>query len=526
MKKNFKALSTFVAFSAFFFSTPAQAITPNDPLFSSQWYLQKIQAPAAWDTTTGSSDVIVAVLDTGFDLNHPDLVQNLWTNKNEIAGDSLDNDGNGFVDDVHGYDFVNHDGSPEPDANQAYVEGAVSHGTVIAGIIGAVTNNGMGIAGINWHVRLMDIRILDNTGVGNSETAREGIEYAVKNGAKIINLSFTGFDNDPRLESEIKAANDAGVLVIAAVGNTEGGGINVDDKPIYPACDGHGVATNGIIGVASTDENDSKSIFSNYGATCTDLSAPGQDITSSVYQNNSWAPFSAGFYQEGWSGTSMAAPMVSGAAALIESKHSKLTPEQVKNILRLSVDPVHETGVAQGKMGAGRLNIANALALADQLYPPESSAGSLVKLTCGKNTTTDDPCRAVYFYGLDGMRHAFPNDRVYFSWYHDFSTVKEVSPVFLSSLALGKNVTYHPGTKLVKFQTVPTVFAVEAKGNLRPIMSEEVAAELYGADWNKKVDDVSDVFFSNYTFGTKIQFASDYNVSLAIASVVALSENF
>ncbi len=513
-------------FSSLLFAFPAFDLTPNDSLFPDQWYLQKIHAPSAWDITTGSNTIIVAVLDTGFDLNHPDLIDQLWVNKNEIAGDGIDNDGNGFVDDVNGFDFINKDGSPEPNVNESFDTGAVSHGTVIAGIIGAVSNNAKGIAGINWQVRLMDIRILDNKGVGNSTTAREGIEYAVKNGAKIINLSFTGFDNDPRLESAIKAANDAGVLVIAAVGNTEGVGLNVDEKPIYPACNGHGQATNGIIGVAATDDKDAKASFSNYGATCTDLSAPGVDILSTVYENEAWAPFKKVFYQKGWAGTSMAAPMVSGAAALLASRHPTLKPEQLKNILRLSADPVHESGPAQGKMGSGRLNIANALNIADLLFPPEVHSGSLIKLTCSPNVDVNDPCRAVYFYAGDGKRHAFPNDRVYFSWFKDFSTVKEVSASFMSSLALGKNVTYHPGTKLVKFQTVPTVFAVESKGTLRAIRSEEIAAGLYGADWNKKVDDISDVFFNNYQFGQPIQSVNDFNVIVAIASVNGLGDNF
>lgn len=524
MKKNLIIL-IFSVFSIFI-ASPVFALTPNDKFFSDQWYLKKINVPTAWNATTGSSDVIVAILDTGFDLDHPDLQNQIWINKNEIPMDGIDNDGNGYIDDVNGYDFIDQDATPEPNPNKSYNEAAVSHGTVIAGIIGAETNNEIGIAGINWKVKLMDVRILGNDGSGNSKTARKGIEYAIKNRAKIINLSFTGFDNDPELENAIKAANEVGVLVVAAVGNTEGGGINLDLKPIYPACDGQGNADNGIIGVAATDESDAKATFSNYGSNCTDLSAPGVDILSTVYQNDTWLPFSNGYYQDGWSGTSMAAPIVSGSAALILSLHPTLKPEQVKNILRLSADPVHETGLAQGKMGAGRLNIASALILADQIYPPEAPVGSLIKLSCSQNASVFDPCKAVYFYGQDGKRHAFPNDKVYFSWYKNFSTVKEVSQTFMSSLSLGKNVTYHPGLKLVKFQSVPIVYAVEAKGILRAIATEGVAISLYGTDWNKKVDDISDAFFSNYTFGAKIETAGDYIVSTVTNSVKGLSDNF
>ena len=522
----FKKLFPIFLFASWLIASPAFALTPNDPFFLDQWYLQKIQAPKAWDTTTGSSDVIVAVLDTGFDLNHPDLLNNVWVNQNEIPGDGIDNDGNGYVDDVNGYNFFDKNAHPEPNPLATFDQNAVSHGTVIAGIIGAVSDNAAGIAGINWHVKLMDVRILDNQGVGNSGTAREGIEYAVKNGAKIINLSFTGVDNDPNLEAAIKAANDAGVLVVAAVGNTVNGGINVDDQPIYPACDGHADPTNGIIGVAATDFTDTKSTFSNYGATCTDISAPGENILSTVYQNDAWTPFINGYYQDGWSGTSMAAPMVSGAAALLLSSHPTLTPAQLKNVLRLSADPMHVTGLASGKMGAGRLNVASALTLADQLYPPEARAGSLIKLPCTGTASVADACHAVYVYGADGKRHAFPNQPVFFTWYTNFDKVTTVSAAFMSSLTLGKNVTYHPGTKMVKFQTVPTVYVVGAKGLLRPIANERIAAQLYGDTWNKQIDDISDVFWGNYTFGSMIQTATDFNVPFTIASVSDASMNF
>lgn len=523
-KKNF----IFSCIFFWFISSPvfAASMITDDPLFSGQWYLQNIQAPTAWQTTKGSSALVVAILDAGFDLSHPDLEQNTWVNTKEIAGNGLDDDLNGFVDDVYGWDFVDKDNTPEPTVSTTYDEGAISHGSVIAGIIGATANNHAGIAGINWNVKMMNVRILDNMGSGNSGSAHDGIQYAIKNGAKIINLSFTGFDHDPRLETAIKEANAAGVLVVAAVGNTKTGGINVDETPIYPACDGHGTPDNGMIGVASTDKTDTKSGFSNFGATCTDISAPGENIVSTVYQNSAWVPFDDGFYQDRWSGTSMAAPMVSGAAALLLSTHPKLTPPNIKNILRLSADPVSVTGAASGKMGAGRLNIAKALTLADTLFPPEVSVGSLVKLRCEKNATVDHPCKAVYFYATDGKRHAFPNDKVYFTWFSDFSSVKEVSSEFLASLTLGKNVTYHPGTKLVKFQTFPTVYAVESKGVLRAISSESVAASLYGVNWNKQVDDISDVFLGNYAFGSKIESLQDFNVILASTSLKTLSENF
>lgn len=156
----------------------------------------------------------------------------------------------------------------------------------------------------------------------------------------------------------------------------------------------------------------------------------------------------------------------------------------------------------------------------------EAEPNSLIKVACVGETTTSDPCRSVYFYGTDGKRHAFPNDKVFFTWYTNFDSVKTVSSGFLSQLSLGKNVTYHPGTRMVKFQSVPTVYAVSVGGVLRSIATEEVASQLYGTDWNQKIDDISDAFIGNYSFGDKILNASHYDVTQAKTSVIGLDQNF
>ncbi|MBI2475244.1 hypothetical protein HYV69_02335 [Candidatus Uhrbacteria bacterium] len=156
----------------------------------------------------------------------------------------------------------------------------------------------------------------------------------------------------------------------------------------------------------------------------------------------------------------------------------------------------------------------------------EAVAGNLIKLACQVNAQINDPCKAVYFYASDGKRHAFPNDKVFFTWFDNFDSVKEVSSSFMSSLQLGKNVTYHPGTKMVKFQTVPTVYTVSKKGELRAIASEQIATELYGSTWNKQIDDISDAFVGNYTFGLKINSTSDYDVATEKTSVAGLDANF
>ncbi len=516
-----------------FITQPVFALTPNDPLYSEQWYLEKIGAPVVWEQTTGSSDVIVAVLDTGFDMDHPDLIGNLWTNPGEIEGDGIDNDGNGYIDDFHGYDFVEGDGTPLPDKTKPYDQAAVAHGTVIAGIIGATGSNAEGIAGINWDVHLMNVRILDNQGTGGSGSARDAIKYAVKNGADVINLSFTGDQIDPAFKNALHDAYEAGVTIVAAVGNTKGGGINVDETPIYPACHGENESEDWVIGVAASDATDFKSDFSNYGSLCTDVSAPGESIISTTFQDDNWRPFHEFYYEGGWSGTSLAVPMVVGAAALLKSVYPTIGPGEIETILRLSADPVFAGDEAKGKVGAGRLNIANAFELAPQFTNaltitdiPETGTNTLVKTACVGKVGIDDPCKTVYFYAKDGKRHAFPNEKVFFSWFENFDSVKEISKTSMSDLPLGKNVTYRPGTQLVKFQSVPIVYAVSKKGVLRPVVSEEIAVQLYGIDWNMKVHDIADVFFSNYTFGAKINTAADYNVEAEKASVTGLNDNF
>lgn len=359
------------------FAFPVSALTPNDPHFADQWYLTSLQAEKAWETTTGSQDVVVAVLDTGVDLDHPELIQNIWMNGGEVAGDGIDNDHNGFVDDLHGYDFIDDDADPEPDVTKTFDEDAVPHGTVIAGVIAAQGNNGTGMAGINWRAKIMSVRILDNLGVGDSRVATKGIDYAVASGAQVINLSFTGFDDDPNFRSALKRAYEAGVTVVAAVGNGEDGvGINVDERPIYPACYGEGEDQDWIIGVAATNQQDHKSPFSNYGAICTDISAPGERILSTTFNSSQNPAFAKFLYASGWSGTSLAAPMVSGAAALLKAKYPRLSPGDIKSILRLSADPAFGEGEAKGKIGAGRLNLARAFEVAPLFLPSEQTAAA------------------------------------------------------------------------------------------------------------------------------------------------------
>ncbi|MBI2472935.1 S8 family serine peptidase [Candidatus Uhrbacteria bacterium] len=338
------------------FSVLAREVT--DRFGGELWYLDQISAPEAWEMETGSEQTIVAVLDAGFDLTHEDLIDQYWSNADEIDTDGIDNDVNGYEDDVQGWDFVDNDSDPSPVISEDFNDTVVSHGTVVSGIIGATANNGLGIAGINWDISIMPLRVLGEYGAGSTANVRRAIRYAVENGADVINLSFTFSQPDDLLAQTIKWAYEQGVVVVAAVGN---GNTNTDIQPVYPACFDQQLGVNAVIGVASTDQNDQKASFSNFGTLCTDLSAPGVDIFAAVYHDNDSISFVTS-YASPWEGTSLSAPMVSAAAALLRSAHPTLTPDQIRNALKLSVDPVKESSLdARKQLGAGRLNLSRAL---------------------------------------------------------------------------------------------------------------------------------------------------------------------
>ncbi len=344
------------------------AQNPNDPKLSSQWYLNAISAPSAWDITTGSRSVIVAVLDTGLDLNHEDLVDNLWTNSKEIARNGIDDDKNGYIDDVHGWDFVGNDADPSPSPSASSSMEAIEHGTLLAGEIGAVGNNNIGMAGVNWKVSIMAVRMLDDQGAGKESNAANAIRYAVNNGAKVINLSFVGNEVHTALTSAVQYAFERNVVVVAAMGND---GLDTNKSPVYPACL-RSVTSDWVIGVTAVDEANKGTSFTNYGSVCADIAAPGTNIRGLSYYDSGTSYKHQ--YSGPWSGTSMASPLVAGAAALLFSKYPTLSAGEVRNILKLSVDPIQQSGFAVGALGAGRLNIARALQMASSYAPSVSSA--------------------------------------------------------------------------------------------------------------------------------------------------------
>lgn len=323
-------------------------LVPNDPLLPQQVEYQRIETQAAWDLNTGSSQILVAVSDTGFTFDHPDLEEEIWTNPNEIPNNGIDDDRNGFIDDVHGWNFAQGNNSPI-DQNQ--------HGTHVSGIIGAQGNNSIGTVGINWNVSIMPVQFLDANGSGTTDHGIETILYATRNGARIINASWGGADNSQALRDAIQYANQHGTLFVVAAGNNSG---DNDTQPTYPAA----FDLPGLVAVASSSAVGTLSSFSNYGQTRVALAAPGSDILSTL-PGARWGRLS---------GTSMASPMVAGVAALILSKKNDLSVLELKNAL---LNAVVEQTPYQGKIAtAGELNARLALAQLDegfQIWPAKIS---------------------------------------------------------------------------------------------------------------------------------------------------------
>jgi subtilisin family serine protease len=280
-----------------------KATIPDDPGFTNLWGLNNtgqtggtndadIDAPEAWDITTGSTNVIIAVIDTGVAYNHPDLNENIWVNTNEIAGNGIDDDGNGYIDDIYGWDFIDNNGYPED------YEG---HGTHVAGTIAAKGNNNIGIAGVMWSAKIMSIRVLGVSGFVNVADAADAITYAADNGARIINASWGGYDYTLTLYNAISYAASKNVLFVAAAGNERN---NNDTDPFYPAS----YNLPNIISVAATDYNDRLASFSNYGANSVDLAAPGVNIYSSIPVLTYGTPITV--YSENFDGASGELPLL------------------------------------------------------------------------------------------------------------------------------------------------------------------------------------------------------------------------
>jgi len=338
-------------------------INPNDPDFGLQWNLHNIgqsnphsgegdpdcdiDAPEAWDIETGNPNVIVAVIDCGIDYTHPDLADNIWINEDEIPDNDIDDDNNGYIDDIQGWNFF--------DNNNDLID-LGGHGTAHAGVIAAVGNNGIGISGVTWNCKIMPIHCVDEFDYGTSEDIADGIRYAVDNGASVISMSFGKYtDYEIDVQEAIEYAYNSNVVLVAAAGN-EG-----SDWKLYPA------GYDQVIAVGGTDNKDHKMdcyrydgyhLLSNYGDWI-DVSAPAVDIytTFPTYHVTYMEYFGFNYEYDYLSGTSFSGPQVSGIAALLLSKNPTLNPNQVKAIICDNVDPY----ISDVYIGTGRANAYKAL---------------------------------------------------------------------------------------------------------------------------------------------------------------------
>ncbi len=329
--------------------------TPNDPFYASDQYApQIVQADLAWDTTQGTDQTVIAIVDTGVYMTHPEFTGRIWTNPGEIPDNQTDDDGNGFVDDVNGWDFVDGDNDPSPVATDA----SADHGTHCAGIAAATGDNGEGIAGMDWNCKIMPVRVLQGTWTA----VANGIDYATQNGANVISMSIGGYFNTVT-QPAINAAHAAGVTVVCAAGNEYTEMLENDQWTWRsPVCnDGPTLGVdNYVLGVVATDSGDMKASFSNYGNAYNfiDVCAPGVNIYSC-----SWPPYS-GLTYDFMSGTSMSCPQVAGLCGLIYSQFPTFTPDEMVNWVAATCENIDSLNPGlEGKLGAGRINAAVAVGL-------------------------------------------------------------------------------------------------------------------------------------------------------------------
>jgi hypothetical protein len=328
------------------------SLIPNDQYYSSLYSVNQLHLTEAWDKSTGSDSIVVGVIDTGIDYNHPDLAANMWINPGEIADNSIDDDSNGYVDDIHGVDRINIDSDPIDDQ---------SHGTHVAGTIGAIGNNSIGIAGIAWNVKQIGCKAFNAAGMGSIATVISCINYLVNlkknHGINIVatNNSYGGFPYSVGMFNAIAASRDANMVFVAGAGNN---GTNNDSAPFYPAS----YQISNVISVAANDSSKNKANFSNFGVTSVDISAPGVSVLSTIPGSNQYAWFN---------GTSMATPHVTGAVALLMAYCETCNYSQAIDSIINSGTEV--AGLAGTSVSGAILNVDAALDYAAALTPPTST---------------------------------------------------------------------------------------------------------------------------------------------------------
>ncbi len=338
-------------------------LTPNDPSYGSQWHLSLINSASAWNYFSAGSTIKIAIVDDAVERTHSDLSGNLWVNPGEIAGNNIDDDGNGYIDDINGYDVASNDNNPNP-PNSSF-----SHGTHVAGISSATSNNSAGIASIGFSCKLIAVKA--TTSASAVTNGYDGIVYAVAAGADVINMSWGGTGSSTTAQNVITWADQQGVVLVAAAGNS-----NVNTM-FYPA------AYTECIAVAATNSNDTKASFSNYG-TWVDISAPGNNIYSTYY-NNTYANNS---------GTSMASPLVAGLAGLMLSLNPGLTPTDIRNCITSTAVNINTLNPSYtGQLGTGRIdaNAAMSCISATLLLPPVAAfTANVTTVTAGGQVNFTD----------------------------------------------------------------------------------------------------------------------------------------
>jgi subtilisin family serine protease len=312
---------------------------PSDPLFGRQWALRSTRAPRTWAATLGDG-VPVAVLDSGLDLSNPDFADNVWTNPGDVPGNGLDDDGNGFVDDVHGADTVGWDGDPSD---------GLGHGTAVASVIAARGDNGFGLSGMAWNAQVMPVKVLHDDGWGTTATVIAGLDYAIDEGARIVNMSLNGSEPSQALDDAIHAAEARGVLVVTSAGND---GRNRDRVPSYPASE----RSPSIVTVASADRRGALAPGSAFGRASVDIAGPGDKILTSDLGGR--------FSRR--SGTSFAAAYVTGAAALLAAAHPAASATRLRAALIASS---RRGGRVDARVAGGELDAAAALRRLGRLRP-------------------------------------------------------------------------------------------------------------------------------------------------------------
>jgi len=346
------------------------SITPNDPNASSEYSIPNLGLASAWNRTTGSAEVKVAVVDTGVDYTHPDLIENIARNTAEIPANGVDDDRNGYIDDYLGFNTVERNGDPF-DFNE--------HGTHVAGTIGAVGDNGVGVVGMNWRVGIVPVRVLDESGAGTIADIVAGIEYAIARRVRIMNLSLGGADYSTIFEQALDSAKDANILAVVASGNESS--IN-DFFESFPA----NFKGSNIISVAAVDSADELAYFSNIGPETVDLAAPGVGVVSTI----------PGGGYDAFDGTSMAAPHVAGIGALLLSLNPRFTYLDLRSLL---LGTVTRTSELSGLIATG--GIVNAAAAMNAAL---SRAATPLSLGFGVKLSRSSSSVVVYVRDRDGGR--------------------------------------------------------------------------------------------------------------------------